>query len=860
MKLNFMKNTMITRCFAVLTATAMGISSGLADLTSGGRRLESGYEKQLESLKKELEAALPTPDKRNKSDYLEAREAEAGAIVKLEEARKRTAKYGKAKGLVAHAKNTWIGKAEKGIAKAKEELKKAKTADERKAAEDELANWEKNKEEGMKALEERQALLDEAEKDKPKADKALKDAEEALAAAKARTMETIDALGLNKLLTSDTFDGRLAKYVVMKDATPKGLALFAQEGRDEEAMLDEILADDALLVEMVVADGAKNGKYDQALKIFHDIRKASPKASEGALHRLALAIALEHAIPVKQRSAIADTEASATVDPVKRYLQYEKAFLNNRLDPAFANLSVWDMRMVVDGEEPDEISEWGREMLRSYRPDHVTMSDYRWRYVALVRSDIPYGSQNVKYDKDELQFFQNILANGGICGRRAFIGRFILRAFGIPTTARPQKGHAALAHWTPEGWVINLGAGWGKGWTKTLYKDDLDFLATTQARATGGHFLRVKRAQMIADLKGEKRVWGFGDNAEPGFWNGVALYTQRALIEAADAKTLEAVGQDIAEATETKEEVEIADVEITDEDRKIRSEDGMIRIPAAATSEPEGNSGGILFMDSALGGKQLHYGRGKSPQFEYAFQAPDDGKYALFARVATPVWQQGLEVTVNGDATVQMELPHTVGLWKMSEPVAVELKNGRNVLRFKRQSGSIDKGISIKEFKLVPWEQRQNVVAAEEEAKGEAEVTEEDHGMSPAYRTLLAASLLRDLARLSTEGKLEPLPMDLSFTSSKVRLLEAKGNGILAIQALDGEKVLPVALDDLALEDHALLARLVARLSPEDALANARAGIYMEALGNAPVAADYKRKAGPEAVGRFVVSREGSGE
>lgn len=856
-----MKNKTIIQFLAVLIATMMGIPSGRADLSSGGRRLESQYEKQLESLKKELEAVVKIPEESKKSDYFKARDAEAAAFGRLEEARERVNKYGQAKGLVKHAKDTWIGGAEKEITKAKEQLKKAQGSDERKAAEENLAKCEKNKEEGLKALEERQALLDEAEKDKPKAEKALKEAEEALVAAKTRTQETIDALGLNEILTSDTFDGRLAKYVVMMDATPKGLAMIAQEGREEEEIIEAMLSDDDLLVTMAVADGAMEGNYGQAMKIYHDIRKASPRAAEeGTLQRLALAIALEHAKPVKQRSAVADSEAPAHVDPVKRYLQYEKAFLDKRLDPAFANLSVWDMRWVVDGEEPPEISEWGREMLRTYRPDQVTMNDYNWRYVSLVRSDIPYGSQNVKDDKDELQFFQNILMNGGICGRRAFIGRFMLRSFGIPTIARPQKGHAALAHWTPKGWVICLGAGWGKGWTKTVYTDDLDFLATTQARSTGVHYLQVKRAHWIADLMGEKRVWGLRAKAKPEFWNGVALYTQRALIEAADAKTLEAVGEDIAEASDTKEKIEIADVEITDEDRKIRVEDGVIRIPAAATSDPKGNGKGILFMDSNLGGKQLHYERGKSPEFEYVFQAPDDGKYALFTRVATPSWKLVFEVAVNGDDVVQVPLPHTVGLWDLSEPVAVELKKGRNVLRFKRQSGSNDKGISIKEFKLVPWEQRQTVAAEEEQKqKSQAEVGD-DQAISPSYRSLLAASLLRDLAKLSAENKLQPLPMELSMTDSKVQLLEAKGNGILAIQAMDGGKVVPVALEDLALEDQGLLARLAARLNPEDASANALAAVYMEALGNDSVAADYKRKAGPEAFGQFVASHDGLGE
>ena len=242
---------------------------------------------------------------------------------------------------------------------------------------------------------------------------------------------------------------------------------------------------------------------------------------------------------------MADTDAPAIVDPVKRYLHYEKALPAGELDPAFKDLSVWDYRMVVDGEEPDEILAWGREMLQNYRPDQVTSADYRWRYVEAVRSDVPYGSQDNKYDMDELHFFQNILMNGGICGRRAFFGRFILRSFGIPTIARPQNGHAALVHWTPDGWVPCLGAGWGSGWTKGRYNKDLDFLANTQGRAAGEAFMQVKRAQWIGDVMGEPRVFGFV-SGNPEFWYGVSLYTQKGIIEASKAKTLDAVGQDIA--------------------------------------------------------------------------------------------------------------------------------------------------------------------------------------------------------------------------------------------------------------------------------------------------------------------------
>lgn len=92
--------------------------------------------------------------------------------------------------------------------------------------------------------------------------------------------------------------------------------------------------------------------------------------------------------------------------------------------------------------------------------------------------------------------------------RRAFLGRFILRAFGIPTIARPSPGHGALAHWTPSGWVVSLGSTWGKSSTKEKYgkNTDTDFLEHTRARASGYLFKRVIRARLIGDVIGEDRV------------------------------------------------------------------------------------------------------------------------------------------------------------------------------------------------------------------------------------------------------------------------------------------------------------------------------------------------------------------
>ena len=702
------KNLFVVLCLFAAVFMSISDSSGARrakeeiPLTFAAEQLYKQYSDIFTALQAEIEKALPKVDEQQKAAYLKAREAEKAAEAELNVAQKNVGKVGQAQALVAHAKGKWIGGADKGIAKAKEMLKKATTETERNAAKKELAKWQENREAGTKALKERQEALDKAKLEEPKLIKQLESAKKKLANAKAEAMKAANQLGMNAFFASGKLDAKLAKYQIIAEATPRGLAEFAQQGKAPEALIKKLLADDDLMIQMAVAGGAKGGKYVQAMKIYTDIQKASKKAKDGVLQRLALGISLEHAVPIGQRNATGLTNAPKTVDPVKRYLHFEKAYLGGELDPGFKDLSVWDYRMVVNGEEPDEILTWGREMLRNYRPDHISTNDYRWRYVAAVRTDVRYGSQDNKYDKPELQFFQNILMNGGVCGRRAFFGRFILRAFGIPTTARPQRGHAALVHWTPDGWVVCLGGGWGVGWAigpgavgggRT---SDLIFLAETQARMTGKPYEQVWRAKTVGTVLAQADA--------SGLWYSVALYRQRAIIEEAKAVALAAVGEDIGEANETKEKVDIAKVTITEADKKILfGRDGVITIGAAACSKPTKSTGKIIFMESNLCGMQLHYSRNGNPEeFEYTFEAPKAGKYALTARVVTPSWKQHLMVTANGaEKPIDIALPFTVGMWDKTQPVEITLANGKNVLTFSREHEGL-KGLTIKDFTLNP--------------------------------------------------------------------------------------------------------------------------------------------------------------
>ena len=688
--MNVKKVTGIVCSLAVLAAGLARASAAPATpLTPSGEKLAAHYTEMLTALQAEIAKAVPAIDEQKKSAFLKARETEKAAEAAVQKAQQSLGNIAGAEGLVGHRKYKWIAGAEKGIAAAEAAMKNATTDAQREAAKKDLAHWQADLEAGKKALVESQAALDKLMAQKPKFDQELKAARDALAKAQAGTMQAVEALGLGPFLASDKLDAQLTKYVVLYEATPRGLAAFAQQGAEQAALVDKLLADGGLMMQMVSADGAAGGNYGRAMEIFAAIQKASPKAKDGVLQRLALAVALEHAVPVKQDNPAEQTNAPATVDPVKRYLSYEKAYLDGELDPVFKNLTAWDLRFVVNGDEPDETAAWGRAMLRSYRPDLIFDPDYDWRYVNAVRTDVRYGSQNVKYDRPSLQNYQNIIMNGGVCGRRAFFGRFILRAFGIPTTARPQSGHGALVHWTPDGWVCCLGGGWGSGWTATRYNGDLDFLATTQARAAGAPYMQVKRAQWVGDVLGEKRVFGFSCG-EPGLWYGASLYRQRAMV--AQAKVLAAVGTNLGEANESAETKATAVVKaaVTDADKKAAvGPNGAITVPAAACS------GSVQSMKSFLGGLQAFCGGA----FRCEVDAPSPGKYRLTARVVSVGNETQLQLTLN-DAKdpIAMTIPYTCGKWEQTKPVEVTLVQGKNVLSFSQP----ERGFTLKDITLTP--------------------------------------------------------------------------------------------------------------------------------------------------------------
>lgn len=667
-------------------------------LSATGNKLENQYGKLLKDIHAELERTLPKVDEQKRSALQKARDAVKTAEAEEAKAAESMGKIQGAKALVEHAKGKWIGGAEKGIAQAEAASKKATNDAEREVAKKDLAKWQANKEDGIKELKIREETLSKAQIDEPKFTKAHEAAKAALTLARNHELKAANELLGNaaSFLSSDKLDAKLTKGSLLAEATPSGIAAFAQQSTEHEALVAKLLADSALTKQMLEAGGAKFGKYGQAMEIYAAIQKASPKSSEGILQRLALATSLEHAKPIEQANALDQTSAPKTVDPVRRYLHYEKAFLDGELDPVFKNLNTWELRMVVGCDAPDDILAWGREALRNHRPDHIYNSNYGWRYSAAVKSEVPYGSQNVDKDLPSLHKYQNIAMNGGICGRRAFFGRFILQSFGIPTWGVTQKAHAALSHWTPSGWVVNLGAGFEHSWwdKDEAPRSGSDFLLESQARARGSEHLKVQRAQWISRILGEK---AFNDRkGEPGgLWSAIAH--DQAVAIASTAVKLGPLGQELGEANEPQQKQTAETSKLSAAEQKITvSSDGVITVPAVAYGKTTGNT---LPMKSSSGGSQMHSSGGFKT--EYAVDAPSAGKYLLTVQVTTLQQGQKFLIAANDPkAPIEIAVPFTLGKWQQTPPAEVTLTRGSNTLHFALQDES--RGVTIKELVFTP--------------------------------------------------------------------------------------------------------------------------------------------------------------
>ena len=156
-------------------------------------------------------------------------------------------------------------------------------------------------------------------------------------------------------------DADLVLCAVLVEATAAGLATFAAKGKAQEATVDSLLANTMLMRDMLVAGSVTNGHkgvgagsaraYGEAAELYAQITKASAvltkndglhatptpwddrsQTKQAVLRRAALAMAVEHAVPVNLRFTQTVTPpwgpscdpTVTVVDPIARYAMAEK--------------------------------------------------------------------------------------------------------------------------------------------------------------------------------------------------------------------------------------------------------------------------------------------------------------------------------------------------------------------------------------------------------------------------------------------------------------------------------------------------------------------------------------------------------
>jgi hypothetical protein len=389
-------------------------------------------------------------------------------------------------------------------------------------------------------------------------------------------------------------DTELLIYCFIHDGQPAKLAAWCAQSEHQEQLLVSLLDNHDLLATLIMHGRPSEGAYGRTLELLHEL----PVEQDPVLQRLRLAVALELCAPVYPMAVNVD----GTIVPSDRYVHYQQAYLFGELDPAFSQFTVWELRKVVNSDATEHDLCWGRESLKNYRPDIAIADDSHWRYTDIVRTDVDY-----KYPDfyRPTRSYDQILAGGGQCGPRAWYGRFVTKAFGVPTWGCTQPGHAAMCKWTTQGWMTCLGAGFP--YCMWMDRCGPDFLLETQARnacASDDEYMRrVMRLEMIEvfDRVQENSVAG---NCRPDPkrpWTALGLF-QRQILGATATNKLryEPSGTSRVEELRLLESSTIRSIE--------KDASGAIIIPADATIQPTTDMPNVLFMKSFQGGRQVWMG------------------------------------------------------------------------------------------------------------------------------------------------------------------------------------------------------------------------------------------------------------
>jgi len=489
------------------------------------------------------------------------------------------------------------------------------------------------------------------------------------------------------------------------------LAAFVKADAANRAVLAWLLADttalDLLLEGAVPLQLAARERGELrlsvgTLEILARIVAADAEAKAGLPLKLALATSL-----APPGTGAPGAGHSGPTDPVARYRHFKAAHAAGELVPSFPGLTVWELQKVVQSGASDEDLAWGRQMIKSFRPDLLTDE-------MVVNSTSFVWRRNAPPKFYPFKGMQDVLAGGGKCGPRSSWSVFICQACGVPAIGVGQPAHACVAYKAANpmtepqpgsAWKVGFGRGWQV--SKLENMSGPEFLEAVGERARAKEFSQIEHLRWLAAA--------LADPARATAVRDVAAAIRSSLAKAetdltASLKPEEAEADPgVKAAAGAADTAKPAATEPAKPAGPIVAKDGVIEIPAAAFSETGGQIswGGqfpyVLVHTDPAGGRQIHFQAQMQSQWaDYVVDVPTAGDYEIVMEASCVNDEQVLEVVAGGGEPVQVSIPLTYGLWGEASPAAIHLAKGVQTLRVQTPVNDPKRGISLRRFVLRP--------------------------------------------------------------------------------------------------------------------------------------------------------------
>lgn len=524
-----------------------------------------------------------------------------------------------------------------------------------------------------------------------------------------------DESGLEKLLKDPVFRTTLDQRQLIAKTGVEPLAAFAKAAPAHQLFLGWLMNNSAamdLYLEAATPTGLlarEENKWTlkpEALVVWQNILAADPESKEGMYLKMAIGVGIDPPPGEGGPGQIA-------IEPVKRYQYFKAADKAGELVPSFKTLTAWEYSKVIRPTASNEEFTWGREMLRTFRPDFA-VDGRTCDIVSMVwrrNSPNPYTSMQTR------------LQGGGKCGPRAVFGVFINHAFGIPSIGVGQPKHACISYKAADPsaepqpgsvWKVVYGGGWAVSKLDGLKGPE--FVEGVEARMRETQFSQVEHLRWLASAlthpeSAAQVVTVAGKIARQETAGKVDLdATGKAEEAEADPGTVAASRFGKSTPAAAKPAGPVKPVGGGKPDAPVQAVAGVIRVSAGDFFATEGKPtwGGqphVLLLDSFGGGKQVYFQQQMEFQWaDYAIEAPAAGIYQISMRAAAINVDQVLEVLSGETKLATVEIPLSFGLWQETKPVEVKLEKGVQTLRIQTPvsvaAENHKRGIALKSFEL----------------------------------------------------------------------------------------------------------------------------------------------------------------